>query len=51
MFIFTGCIDKYINILDEKSRTTLVKSVYANIHDKEVDDPDLKDFFRFKCWI
>ncbi|XP_041865467.1 uncharacterized protein LOC121655109 [Melanotaenia boesemani] len=46
-----SCIEKYIDILDGKSRTTLVKSVYANIHDKEVDDPDLNDFFRFKCWI
>lgn len=47
---FEGCIEKYIDILDGKCRTKLLKSVYAGIHERPEDDPDLQDFFRFKCW-
>ncbi|XP_044069520.1 uncharacterized protein LOC122884139 [Siniperca chuatsi] len=46
-----SCIDKYIDILDGKSMTKLLKSVYARIHDRQEDDQDLQDFFKFKCWI
>ncbi|XP_047458118.1 uncharacterized protein LOC125018349 [Mugil cephalus] len=46
-----SCIEKYIDILDGKSMTTLLKSVYARIHERQEDDPELQDFFRFKCWI
>ncbi|XP_056250860.1 uncharacterized protein LOC130181106 isoform X1 [Seriola aureovittata] len=45
-----SCIEKYIDILDGKSMTKLLKSVYARIHDKREDDEDLQDFFKFKCW-
>ncbi|MEQ2225901.1 hypothetical protein ILYODFUR_022318 [Ilyodon furcidens] len=46
-----SCIEKYMDILDEKSKTALLKSVYAKINDRQEDDPDLQDFFKFKCWI
>ncbi|KAM7408369.1 hypothetical protein PAMA_002199 [Pampus argenteus] len=46
-----SCIEKYIDILDGKSMTKLLKSVYARIHDRQEDDQDLQDFFKFKCWI
>ncbi|XP_049456959.1 uncharacterized protein LOC125903839 [Epinephelus fuscoguttatus] len=46
-----SCIDKYIDILDGKSMTTLLRSVYARIHDRQEDDQELQDFFKFKCWI
>ncbi|XP_067466855.1 uncharacterized protein [Thunnus thynnus] len=46
-----SCIEKYIDILDGKSMTKLLKSVYARIHDRQEDDEDLQDFFKFKCWI
>ncbi|XP_062375921.1 uncharacterized protein LOC134064127 [Sardina pilchardus] len=46
-----GCLDKYIDVLEGKFKTDLLKSMYAGIHDKSVDDKDLQDFFRFKCWI
>lgn len=49
-FFSQGCIEKYIDILDGKCRTKLLKSVYAGIHERPEDDPDLQDFFRFKCW-
>nr|XP_020457275.1 uncharacterized protein LOC109961061 isoform X2 [Monopterus albus] len=45
------CIKKYIDILDEKCMTKLLKNVYARIHDRLEDDQHLQDFFRFKCWI
>ncbi|XP_053553151.1 uncharacterized protein LOC128658157 [Bombina bombina] len=46
-----GCLEKYITILEEKFKTSILKSVYAGIHSKSVDDEDLQNFFRFKCWI
>ncbi|XP_015252382.1 PREDICTED: uncharacterized protein LOC107098982, partial [Cyprinodon variegatus] len=46
-----SCIEKYINILEEKSKTALIKSVYAKINDKQEDDPDLQNFFKFKGWV
>ncbi|KAI3363416.1 hypothetical protein L3Q82_012034 [Scortum barcoo] len=46
-----SCIDKYIDILDGKRMTKLLKSVYARIHNRQEDDEDLQDFFKFKCWI
>ncbi|XP_062319617.1 uncharacterized protein LOC134022259 [Osmerus eperlanus] len=46
-----GCIEKYIEILDGKFKTHLLKSIYAGIHNKSVDDKDLQDFFKFKCWL
>ncbi|KAL7877350.1 hypothetical protein SRHO_G00039930 [Serrasalmus rhombeus] len=46
-----SCLEKYIDILDGKFMTSLLKTVYAGIHDKSVDDEDLREFFRFKCWI
>ncbi|XP_070398689.1 uncharacterized protein [Nothobranchius furzeri] len=46
-----GCIEKYVNILDGESKTALLRNVYARINNKQHDDPDLQDFFKFKCWI
>ncbi|XP_055083162.1 uncharacterized protein LOC129456835 [Periophthalmus magnuspinnatus] len=46
-----SCIEKYIDILDGKSMTKLLRSVYAKIHDRPENDPELQDFFRFKCWL
>ncbi|KAM4770936.1 uncharacterized protein WCC33_002715 [Rhinophrynus dorsalis] len=46
-----GCLEKYITILEDKFKTSILKTVYAGIHDKPVDDTDLQNFFRFKCWI
>ncbi|KAL2083150.1 hypothetical protein ACEWY4_020923 [Coilia grayii] len=46
-----GCLEKYIDVLEGKFKTDLLKSMYAGIHGKSVEDKDLQDFFRFKCWI
>ncbi|KAM4693126.1 uncharacterized protein O3C94_003849 [Discoglossus pictus] len=46
-----GSLEKYISILEEKFKTGLLKTVYAGIHNKPVDDKELQNFFRFKCWI
>ncbi|CAK6960772.1 uncharacterized protein LOC121911394 [Scomber scombrus] len=46
-----SCIEKYIDILDGKSMNKLLRSVYARIHDRQEDDQDLQDFFKFKCWM
>ncbi|XP_072121546.1 uncharacterized protein [Mobula birostris] len=44
-------IDGYINILDQKMKTELLMNVYAGIHEKPIQDPDLQAFFTFKHWI
>ncbi|XP_040286115.1 uncharacterized protein LOC120999308 [Bufo bufo] len=46
-----GSLEKYITILEAKFKTSILKMVYAGIHNKSEDDGDLQDFFRFKCWI
>ncbi|XP_064173898.1 uncharacterized protein LOC135245060 isoform X2 [Anguilla rostrata] len=46
-----GCLEKYIEVLDGKFKTNLLKTVYAGIHDKSMEDEDLQEFFKFKCWI
>ncbi|KAI8486858.1 hypothetical protein Bbelb_353660 [Branchiostoma belcheri] len=43
-------LDKYVGILDAKYKTTMLKKIYAGVHGKDVDDPDLQAFFKFKCW-
>ena len=44
-------LDKYVSILESKLKyNKLLCSVYAGVNRKSVDDPDLKQFFRFKCW-
>ncbi|XP_065833174.1 uncharacterized protein [Oscarella lobularis] len=44
-------LEKYANVLDAKFKTNLLKRIYAGVHNKNVDDPDLQAFFKFKCWI
>ncbi|CAB1427424.1 unnamed protein product [Pleuronectes platessa] len=44
-------IEKYMDVLDAKCRTELLRSVYAKIHDRQEDDQELQEFFRFRCWI
>ena len=44
-------LEKYVNVLESKFKTNLLKTVYAGVHGKDVDDPDLQAFFKFKCWI
>ena len=44
-------LDKYVSILENKLKfNKLLCEVYAGVNGKSVDDPDLKQFFRFKCW-
>ena len=44
-------LEKYVKILEDKFKTKALMQVYAGVHEKEVDDPGLVQFFRFKCWI
>ena len=44
-------IEKYISILDKANKTKICKEVYASVHKKSVDDPDLAQFFKFKGWL
>ena len=37
--------------LEEVFKPDLLKSLYAGVNNKSVDDPDLQPFFKMKCWI
>lgn len=44
-------IESYIKVLDEKFRySKILKEIYAAVNGKDVDDPALQAFFKFKCW-
>jgi hypothetical protein len=45
-----GIAEKYIGILDKANKTKACKEIYAGVHKKSVDDPDLVQFFKFKGW-
>lgn len=46
-----GVLDKQVAILEGKFKYPILKKVYAGVHRKPVDDPDLMSFFKFKCWL
>ena len=45
-----GVLDRHVSTLEAKFKSNLLKKVYAGVHGKPVDDPDLQAFFKFKCW-
>lgn len=45
-------IEKYVEALDKTFKySKLLCQIYAGVHGKDVEDPDLQQFFKFKCWI
>lgn len=46
-----GVLEKQVAVLEEKFKSSLLKRVYAGVHDKPLDDPELQAFFKFKCWF
>lgn len=49
--LLLGVIDKYIATLDKANKTNACKQVYAGVHKKQLNDPDLNQFFKFKGWL
>ncbi|KAL5463422.1 hypothetical protein EMCRGX_G032317 [Ephydatia muelleri] len=45
-----GMLEKTVTVLEAKFKTPLLKQVYAGVHGKPQTDPDLQQFFKFKCW-
>ena len=45
-----GVLDKTVATLEAKFKTKILKKVYAGVHGKDVDNPELQAFFKFKCW-
>ena len=44
-------LEKYVTILENKFKyNKMLREIYAGINGKPVDHPDLKQFFKFKCW-
>lgn len=44
-------LEKQVSILESKFQSKLLKQVYAGVHGKSLDDPELQAFFKFKCWL
>ena len=45
-------IEKEVTILDEAYKySKLLMRIYATVNGKPIDDPELVDFFKVKCWI
>jgi len=45
-------LEKHVDTLDKTFKySKLLMEVYAGVHGKSIDDPDLKQFFKFKCWL
>jgi len=40
-----------VKILEEKFKNDTLKKVYAGINGRDIDDPEMVAFFKFKCWI
>jgi hypothetical protein len=45
-----GILDKYVKKLDEKNKVKACKEIYCGVHMKDINDPDLNQFFKFKGW-
>lgn len=37
--------------MDKANKVNACKQIYANVHNKSIDDPDLQQFFKIKGWI
>ncbi len=46
-----GVLEKQVAVLENKYKSALLKRIYAGVHRKPIDDPDLQVFFKFKCWL
>ena len=46
-----GVINKNVEILEGKFKYAVLRSTYAGIHGKPLDDEQLQAFFKFKCWL
>ncbi len=48
---FAASLEKHVNKLEDKYKSDLLKTVYAGVNKKDVDDPDMQAFFKYKCWV
>ena len=46
-----SALEKYVTKLEGKFQTKLLRSVYAGVNNRDVNDIELQAFFKFKCWI
>jgi len=46
-----GILENHVKTLEENFKNELLRSVYCGIHRRKEDDPEVIQFFKFKCWI
>ena len=44
-------IENHIEALDNKGKYKTLMEVFAGVNSKSVDDPDMVQFFKLKCWL
>lgn len=44
-------LEKHVTKLESKFQTKLLRSVYAGVNNRDINDTELQAFFKFKCWI
>ena len=45
-----GMLDKAVKMFEKANKTFVLRRVYCAVHGKEESDPELNQFFMFKCW-
>ena len=45
-----GMLDKAVKIFEKANKTQVLRRVYCAVNGKPESDPELTQFFNFKCW-
>ena len=43
-------LEKATKVLEDAAKTGVLRRVYCAVHGKPENDPELSQFFNFKCW-
>ena len=46
-----GSLEKYVEGLEKKHKFDLLKTLYASVNGRSVDDAQMVEFFRMKFWM
>ena len=46
-----GALEKYVQGLEKKHKFDLLKTLYASVNGRSVDDAQMVEFFKMKFWM
>jgi len=47
----TGALEQYVQGLEKKHKFDLLRSLYAAVNGRSVDDAEMIQFFKMKFWM